>query len=256
VSAAASARDWARAVRAAVCDISEPWEHGTVLRATAYPDYYDFNVVRVEEDPGMTAEELAAFADEALAGLEHRRVDLEFEPAAAERLRDGFRALGWLSERLVWMRHEAPVPPGPRVDVEQVHYEAVHHLRVAWFEEDFPDVDPRSYFAQAREVAPKLGAQVLAAFDGGAPVAYAQLERLGDRAELSQLYVRPEHRGAGRGTALTSAVIEAATDVAELWIVADDEGRPKQLYERLGFRPAWTAVELLRHPSAGDQPVR
>jgi hypothetical protein len=37
-------------------------------------------------------------------------------------------------------------------------------------------------------------------------------------------------------------------DVDELWIVADDEGRPKQLYSRLGFSPAWTAVQMLRLP--------
>ena len=221
-----------------------------MLRATAYPDYYDFNVVRVEEEPGMSAEELAAFADEALADVGHRRVDLEFDPAAAERLREGFASLGWLSERLVWMRHEAPVPPGPRVDVEQVHYDVVHHLRVAWHREDFPEVDPSDYLVQAREVAMRLGVQVFAAFEGGRPVAYAQLERLDERAELSSLYVDPDRRGAGLGTALTRAAIAAASDVPELWIVADDEDRPKQLYARLGFRPAWTAVELLRLPSA------
>ena len=92
--------------------------------------------------------------------------------------------------------------------------------------------------------------QVFAAFEGGRPVAYAQLERLDERAELSSLYVHPDRRGAGLGTALTRAAIAAASEVPELWIVADDEDRPKQLYARLGFRPAWTAVELLRLPSA------
>ena len=200
----------------------------------------------------MSAEELAAFADEALAGHSHRRVDLEFEPAAAERLRAGFERLGWLSERLVWMRHEAPVPPGPQIEVEQVHYDVVRHLRVAWHREDFPEIDPGPFLDQAREVAMKLGVQVFAAFEGGRPVAYAQLERLGDRSELSQLYVLPEQRGGGRGTALTRAAIAAAGDVPELWIIADDEDRPKQLYARLGFRPAWTAVELLRLPAVSS----
>ena len=231
-----------------MCDVIEPWEHGLVVRATRFPDYYDFNLVRVDEDPGMSAEELAAFADEALDAYAHRRLDLEFEPAAAERLRAGFDRLGWLSERLVWMRHEAPLPPGATLDTEQVHYDVVQHLRVAWHREDFPGMDPSAYLVQAREVAQRLGVQVLAAFADGRPVAFAQLERLGDRAELNQLYVLPEYRGAGRGTALTRAAIQAAGNVRELWIVADDEGRPKQLYQRLGFHPAWTVVELLRLP--------
>jgi hypothetical protein len=50
------------------------------------------------------------------------------------------------------------------------------------------------------------------------------------------------------GTALTGAAISNAGDVEDLWIVADDEGRPKQLYSRLGFRPAWTAIQALSLP--------
>jgi hypothetical protein len=47
---------------------------------------------------------------------------------------------------------------------------------------------------------------------------------------------------------MTRAAIAAAGDVHDLWIVADDEDRPKELYARLGFRPAWTTLELTRWP--------
>ena len=47
---------------------------------------------------------------------------------------------------------------------------------------------------------------------------------------------------------MTIAAIAAAGDVRDLWISADDEDRPKELYGRLGFRPAWTAMEFLRLP--------
>ncbi len=83
--------------------------------------------------------------------------------------------------------------------------------------------------------------------EGGSPVAFAQLERDGAAAEITQVYVHPEHRG-GRGTAMARAAIEAAGDVRDLWIAADDEDRPKRLYARLGFLPAWTAMEFLRLP--------
>ena len=36
---------WRRAGMEAVCDVIEPWEHGTVFRATHYPNYYDYNVL-------------------------------------------------------------------------------------------------------------------------------------------------------------------------------------------------------------------
>ena len=246
---AARARAWRHAAHAAVCDVLEPWEHGTVARATRYPGYYDFNVVRVEGDPAMSVEALAAFADEALAGLAHRRIDFE-SVTAAKPLRPGFEALGWNALRLLWMHHETAPPPGPEVPVEEVPYDAVDELRVAWHFEDFPGQDPADYHPHAREVAHRREVQVLAVREGGNLVAFAQLEREGAAAEITQVYVHPEHRGGGRGTAMTRAAIEAAGDVRDLWIAADDDDRPKELYARLGFRPAWTTLEFLRLPPA------
>jgi ribosomal protein S18 acetylase RimI-like enzyme len=244
---AARARAWRNAAHAAVCDLHEPWAHGTVVRATRYPRYFDLNQVRVEENPAMSVEELVAFADQALAGLAHRRLDFDLVDAA-EPLRAAFKAQGWSARRLLWMRHEVPPPPGPDLAVEEVPYDAVDDLRVAWHREEFPDQDPADYHAQAREVALGLGAGVLAVSEGGAPVAFAELERVGAAVEITHVYVRPEYRGAGRGTAMTRAAIEAASDARDLWIVADDEGRAKNLYARLGFRPAWATMEFLRPP--------
>src|SRR6266545_3293460 len=157
---AARARAWRNAAQAAVCDVLEPWAHGTVVRATRYPNYFDFNVVRVEEDPAMSAEALVAFADEALAGLAHRRVDFD-RVEVAEPRRAGFEARGWKASRLLWMRREAPLPPGPDLAVEEVPYDAVGDLRIAWHREDLPDQDPAEYLVQAREVALRRGARVL-----------------------------------------------------------------------------------------------
>jgi ribosomal protein S18 acetylase RimI-like enzyme len=241
------ARRWRRAAIEAVCDVAEPWEHGTVYRASRYPSYYDFNVVWVAGDPEISAEELVAAADQGLAGLEHRRLDFELAEAA-ERVRVELEGAHWEATRLVWMRHEAPMPPGPELEVEEADYDAVLQLRHAWHQEDFPDLDSRDYLANAREVAMTRDVQVIATRDGQDLVGFAQLERAEQGAEISQVYVRPEHRGSGRGTAITRAAIEAAGDVDDLWIVADDEDRPKQLYARLGFRPVWTSAEFLRAP--------
>jgi ribosomal protein S18 acetylase RimI-like enzyme len=231
----------------AVCDVAEPWEHGIVFRASRYPSYYDFNVVWVEGAPEIGAEALIAAADEGLAGLEHRRLDFELAEAA-ERVRVDLEAAHWEPTRLLWMRHEAPLPPGPALEVEEVDYDAVLELRLAWHREDFPNLDSRGYLANAREVATAREVQVIATREGGELVGFAQLERSDRGAEVSQVYVRPEHRGSGRGTAITRAAIEAAGDVDDLWIVADDEGRPKHLYARLGFEPEWTAIQATRLP--------
>jgi predicted GNAT family acetyltransferase len=148
------------------------------------------------------------------------------------------------------MHHETPPPAGPAIAVEEVPYDAVHDLRVAWHDEDFPEeADPESYHRAAREVALGRAARVLAVHEDGVPIAFAQLERDGDdAAEITQVYVHPDHRGGGRGTAMTRAAIEAAAGARDLWIAADDEDRPKELYARLGFRPVWTVLEVTLWP--------
>lgn len=228
----------------------EPWEHGTVARATRYPTYFDFNLVRVEEDPGMGVDALAALADRHLAVVEHRRLDFD-DAALAEPLRAEFERLGWRASRLVWMRHEAPLPPVAAqvgIEVTEVPYDAAAELRSIRHEEDFPGLDPADHHLHAREISLARGARVLAVSEGGAPVGYAQLETVDGDAEITDVYVHPDRRGAGLGTALTRAAIAAADRPGALWIVADDEDRPKRLYARLGFRPAWTTMELLLPP--------
>jgi len=244
---AARARAWHHA-RHAVCDVVEPWAHGTVARATRYPDVYDLNVVRVEDDAAMSVEELVAFADEALSELAHRRLDFDLVEAA-ERLRGGLEADGWDATRLLWMRHEAPLPPGPDLAVAPVPYDAVEDLRLAWSREDFPDYDPAAFLAQMREVHLSQDVQVLAVRERSVPVAFAQLLRRRAAAEITHVYVHSERRGNLLGTALTRAATEAAGAVRDLWIVADDEARPKELYTRLGFRPAWASMEFQQLPS-------
>ena len=123
--AADRARAWRNARHASVCDVLEPWAHGTVVRATSRPTYWDFNVVRVEEDPAMSVVELAAFADQALAGLAHRRVDFDLVNVA-ERLCPDFEAQDWKATRLLWMRHEGSMPPGSDIAVEELPYDAVY----------------------------------------------------------------------------------------------------------------------------------
>jgi ribosomal protein S18 acetylase RimI-like enzyme len=247
---AVRARALHHAVQAAVCDMFEPWEHGTVVRATRFPNYWDFNVVRVEEDPGMGVDELETLADQALTGLQHRRIDVE-EIEVGEALCSGFQDRGWLIQRLVWMFHDCSAPPGAPIEVEEVPYDSARDLRIQWHEEDFPGRLAADYLDQAREADALLGARVLAVLDAGTPVAFTQLDWIGRSAEVAQVYVRPDRRGRGLGTALTSAAIEAAAGADDVLIVADDQGRPKELYARLGFRPAWTAMELLRLPDPG-----
>jgi GNAT superfamily N-acetyltransferase len=69
----------------------------------------------------------------------------------------------------------------------------------------------------------------------------------GETAEVEQAYVSPALRGHGTGGALVAAAARVG-GASETFIIADDEGDPKRLYERLGFRPVWIQYELTRRP--------
>ncbi|MCW3067408.1 MAG: hypothetical protein JWL67_33 [Solirubrobacterales bacterium] len=241
-----------------MCDVIIPWAHGTVVRASRYPRYFDFNVVRVEDRPGMSHEALAQFAEEALDGLAHRRVDFDLI-GAAEPLREGFEARGWKALRLLWMRYEGRSPDGPpRSDpgdlVQAVPYDAVEELRAAWHLEDWPDevAEPNElgppFQTQAREVALLSGAEVLAVLEEGRPVGFAQIERDGEAAEITQVYVHPKHRRRGHASALVRAATARADGARDVWICADDDDTPKQIYAGLGFRTVHAAMHFLRLP--------
>jgi GNAT superfamily N-acetyltransferase len=251
------AREWRRSVLAQFCDVLAPWEYGTVARCRRYPSFYEFNAVQVEREPAMDTDALIAFADAALAGLAHRRIDFELDTAAGP-FRGEFEARGWRTFCLVRMRHEGESAgtTEPSHGVESVPYDAVAELRAAWHEEDFPGIHPGRYFDWLREVSQSRNVQVLAVRRGIIPIAYAEIEQHGDGAEVSAVYVRAEDRGQGIGTALTSAAVRAAPRVRDLWITADDEDRPKHLYARLGFRPIVRAVQFLRLPPRPSVMIR
>jgi GNAT superfamily N-acetyltransferase len=230
--------------------VIEPWEHGTVVRASRYPSYFDYNAVCVERDAGLDVGALESVADEALAGLAHRRLDFDLS-ASAQPLRASFERNGWLTTRLLWMRLATAPAPVSLALVREVPYEAVEQLRAIWHCEDFPEQDASGFFDQAREVASIRRARVLALHEGGMPVAFAQLVRDGAVAEITHVYVHPEYRGDGRGETITRAAIDAAGDVEDLWICADDEDWPKEMYARVGFRPVWRSMQFTLVPARG-----
>ena len=250
---AAGAREravaWRHATHAAVCDVIERWEYGTLVRCTRLPDFFVYNGLRVESPvPTLGVDTVVRAADMLLGDLDHRHVEVEDEAAGA-RLRPGFEALGWTSERLVWMSRRGPAPPGP--DFEEVPVPATRGLRMQW-SQSYPwttSADAAGRFAKVEERAAALRGMraLLARDDSGAPAGFLLFAVAGDAAEIEQVYVRPALRGRGTGGDLVAAAVRAA-GVAETFIVADDEGDPKRLYERLGFAPVWRQHAFRRRP--------
>jgi GNAT superfamily N-acetyltransferase len=225
------------------------WEHGTSVRCTRMPDWWDYNSVRVEgPDPGADADALIRAAGVLQDGLRHRQIEVEDE-AAGRRLRPGFEALGWSAERLVWMARHGPATPGE--DLDEVPFTDTRELRTEWMR-SLPWMNDEAATARFIDhedsVAELRGARTLMTRDvTGAATGYVTFLVNGDTAEVEQAYVTPALRGRGLGGALVAAAVRAA-GASETFIVADDEGDSKRLYERLGFAPVWIQHVFLTRP--------
>jgi GNAT superfamily N-acetyltransferase len=155
------------------------------------------------------------------------------------------------------MQHDGRAVPEDRRELVEVDYDAVVELRDIWHHEDFGDhIETENFQAQAREVAELASVRVIAAIDDGCLTGFAQVETHDGGSEVAQVFVRPERRGAGLGGALTAHAIRVATDAApQVWICAERDGRPRRLYQRLGFQPiVETGIAIL--PPTSSVPSR
>ena len=231
---------WRHAQDALACDALEPWEHGSVLRTPSAPDYWDVNAVRVES-AGLSAAQLEAAADTLLADCSHRKLEVEDE-ATGEAARASFAAKGWTADRHAMMRRVGGARPHD--DVEEVPLAATRELDIEWVS-DYDNIESVLRFAEQREpILERRGMRAFAIPDVG-----FTLLAVGEGAvEIDALYVTPTARGQGVGTRLLETALSAGgRDVA--WVVADDEGRARALYERLGFETVWRPYSFLRRPS-------
>jgi GNAT superfamily N-acetyltransferase len=227
-------RRWHLPWKVRVCEEVRPFSHGTVFRSLGHPDFWEYNCIRIERP--MDADEMIAAADRELVGCAHRFAEWVI-PMPDDVVRE-LRGRGWLAEPLVFMLHDGREVPDTGDGFVETDYDVVRELRDIWHREDFGEhTETESFHGQARAVAELADVRVIASMDQGSPIAFAQVETHDGGSEVTQVFVHPRHRGAGLGGALTARAIRVAADAApEVWICAERDGRPRRLYERLGFR--------------------
>jgi GNAT superfamily N-acetyltransferase len=178
-------------------------------------------------------------------------------------VRDAFARAGWVGERLLWMRRTGS-PPGPRepaagaaspagasVRVEEVPFAATRDLRARWHRGEAwsgDDAAVERFLVLEQAVAERRRPRAFAVRDGDALAGFVSVWAPdGEAMEVEQAYVVPERRSDGLGAALVAAALRFVPRPVQ-WIVADDDGRPKRLYARLGFTPAWVQHGFVRRP--------
>jgi ribosomal protein S18 acetylase RimI-like enzyme len=231
-----------------------PFAWGTAYLDDELPQRYYSNFLRTETDlTDVSADQLIAAADEILGddGYEHRLVIVRDE-AAAERLGPGFAGAGFARapEVVQLLRREPDRPPA--LDVDVVPFVDARDLILQTYREDerlpqdlaVPFTDNRAKYETA------VGARFFVARIDGEQAGLCELYLDGEDAQVENVgtLVRFRNRGVARAVVLAACGAAKAAGATRIFILADDEDWPKQLYERLGFDRLATDVGFLRSP--------
>jgi ribosomal protein S18 acetylase RimI-like enzyme len=243
----AAAIQWRRSQDLLQCELAVPWSHGTVLLTPSAPNFWDANFVRVEGDGSdLEPAALVIDCDALLRDSRHRKLEVEDEVAGA-RLRPFFDAAGWVTDRNAVMLREGPA--GAHADVEEVSLLETRPLRVEWYLSYENDEAAQESLAAAQDrISVRRGMRAFVVRDaGGIPIGFTLLAVADDGVEIDQLYVTPAARGRGIGGRLVQAAL-AAGGRPTAWVIADDAGLARSLYERLGFETVWLQHAFVRQP--------
>jgi ribosomal protein S18 acetylase RimI-like enzyme len=219
--------------------VSSPLGFGVVTPELPLP--HDANFVFVER--AADAGEAIAEADRILggAGRDHR-VIVTFDDELGKRLRPQFEALGWRTRREVFMVQHRP--PQKTADLSLVQEVDEADLRpdrmreILGYEWAWPEL-AEQILDQKLTLADRAETRFFGVPHGDEFVSWSDLYVAQGVAQVEDVATRQEHRGKGYATAVVLRAVEegrkAGADL--VFLVADDEDWPKELYGRLGFDP-------------------
>lgn len=249
------ALDFEETLSARLAERVVPFRAGRAFFNDSYPHVWDLNVLQVD-DTDTSAGDLAAEAERlhAEAGHLHRRVAVRGESAGAS-LAPGFQELGWKAELLVLMAYRGdPEPRRKTTDVVEVETEAVLPFReeIARGEPWATSEDVVRMVVDSRRLGAAVGgARHFAVRASGELASAADLYADGATAQVEDVATAQAHRNRGYASAVVlRAVDEALAGGNDLvFLVADDEDWPKELYARIGFEPLGRTWSFLKTPA-------
>lgn len=248
----ARARAFEERLREAAADRLLETRYGTAVVTPSLPRIWDQNVLRLREGARVGAQALAGEAERVLgpAGVAHRRVSMG--PETGERLRPAFESLGWRVDRYVFMAAERPVAPGRAGErVVELTFEDVWAFRRQQAEEERGAGDVQLlqqlgelYRRWARAGRPRHFGVVA----DGKVVSVSDLYSDGRTAQIEDVATLPAYRNRGYATTTVLSALAAATCEGHelVFLVADADDWPKELYSGLGFEEIGLGYAFLR----------
>jgi ribosomal protein S18 acetylase RimI-like enzyme len=218
-----------------------PFRFGTALFHDTLARVWELNLLRVDRPEGATVDALVAEAERlhAGAGHSHRRLAFHRDDAGST-LAPAFAALGWTVDRFLFMAYRGG---GRRIEtgaVSEVDSRAIRPLReqIVRAEPWAQDDEVVRQVLDAGELVARAGsARSFAVVVEGRVASCADLYSDGRVAQVEDVATLPEERGRGHASAVVvRAVEEAVRERHELvFLVADEDDWPKELYAKLGF---------------------
>jgi ribosomal protein S18 acetylase RimI-like enzyme len=227
------ARAWAFLERGDMAGEARASSVGTAFYDHEIPLRLDSNYLRVEQQ---------AEPEDALAEAQRleRRMVVVPDAELGERLAPFFADRGWLVRRHVLMaQHREPDRTADLSRIEEVEEAELRPPRqrvVAGEPWGKPEVMAQLFAAKHR-IGERVRARFFALKVDGEVASYTDLYQDGSEAQVEDVGTLPEHRERGYATAVVLAAIAAArTEGAEfVFLIADLEDWPKELYRKLGF---------------------
>jgi predicted GNAT family acetyltransferase len=198
----------------------------------------------------MSFGEVLELTEKELGYLPYRHVVVEDKHAQRE-LEPAFTTAGWKADREVLM--VLAREPDREIDtsaVVQLEDASLELLMTRWTLEDHPDTKPETmrqlldFFARETHARGDRGFAILD--ENGSAAAMTKLRTEGKVAQVEDVYTVPEARGRGYARTLVTRAVEVAkADAPELiFIMADDDDWPKELYARIGFERAGRLLQF------------
>jgi ribosomal protein S18 acetylase RimI-like enzyme len=221
---------------------TEPSSVGTAVYLDELPKRLDANYLRV--DRGAPAE------IEAEAKRLERRMLFLPDTELGERVAPDLAERGWRVNRVTVMAQRRE--PEREADLGLVEEVAEEDLRPARAELNAgrpwgsPDV-MAELFAGKHLIGRLMEARFFAIRVGGEVVSYTDLYQDGPEAQVEDVGTLHDHRGRGYAKAVVLAAIAAARKRGAefVFLVADHDDWPKELYRRLGFDELGYYVKLV-----------
>lgn len=233
-----------------------PFDGGVAFLNSNFPIIWDMNYLTVRSPGGMTVEALVAAAEEILGGrgLKHRKAEVPYSSEGPV-LAEGFKALeGWTVDTLITMKltgvpDRAPVPG----TAEEVAFEELQTFReegvrrgpYAKNEDDVRQlVDKNGVWHEtigARHFAARMDGRIVSGCDLYVMDGVGQIEDV-------DTFEEAQNKGLARAVVGSAAAAAAEAGCDLIFLNADDDDWPKELYRKLGFETIGVFHQFLKTP--------